>query len=98
MKQVLGEQGDPTLKDSLITLLEEPFFDFKTDAEVALKITVTSVATKHGRQNKIKIATRCCLFEAKTQNLMITSAAVLGVFDPAKARTNFKSIQSRKKI
>lgn len=105
MKQVLAGLGNPTFREScklLITSLGEMFPDYKTLAEVALVILVSSVAAEHGfsLQNKIKIVTRSRLSEAKMQNLMtVASASVsLDAFDYAQASTQFKSMRNRRKI
>uniref|UniRef100_A0A673AIY5 HAT C-terminal dimerisation domain-containing protein n=1 Tax=Sphaeramia orbicularis TaxID=375764 RepID=A0A673AIY5_9TELE len=98
VKRVLAQSGNPTFRESgrlLITSLGEMFPDFKTLAEVALVIPVSSVAAERGfsLQNQIKTAMGSRLSEAKVQNLMtITSAAIsCDAFDYAQASTNFKS-------
>lgn len=105
VKRVLAGSGNPSFREScrlLITSLGDMFPDFKTLAEVALVIPVSSVAAERGfsLQNKIKTATRSRLSEAKTQNLMtIASAATpLDEFDYAQASTQFKSMRSRRKV
>lgn len=96
-KRVVAGSGNPTFREScklLIISLGEMFPDYKTLAEVALVIPVSSVATERGfsLQNKIKTVTRSRLSEAKMQNLMtIASTSVsLDAFDYAQASTQFK--------
>ncbi|XP_076591239.1 uncharacterized protein C17orf113-like [Chaetodon auriga] len=105
LKRVLAGSGKPSFREScrlLITSLGEMFPDFKTLAEVALVIPVSSVAAERGfsLQNNIKTAMRSRLSEAKVQNLMtIASAAIpLETFDYAQAGTQFKSMRTRRKV
>uniref|UniRef100_A0A4W6FPJ6 HAT C-terminal dimerisation domain-containing protein n=1 Tax=Lates calcarifer TaxID=8187 RepID=A0A4W6FPJ6_LATCA len=105
LKRVLAGSGNPSFRESyrlLITSLGEMFPDFKTLAEVALVIPVSSVAAERGfsLQNNIKTAMRSRLCEEKVQNLMtISSAAVpLETFDYAQAGTRFKSMRTRRKV
>ncbi|KAL1261177.1 hypothetical protein QQF64_034240 [Cirrhinus molitorella] len=104
VKRVLAGSGRPTFRESckhLITSFGEMFPDYKTLAEVALVIPVSSVAAERGfsMQNNIKTVARSRLSEAKTQNLMtIASASVtLDSFDYAQASTQFKSMRTRRK-
>ena len=105
VKRVLAGSGNPSFREScrlLITSLGEMFPDYKTLAEVALVIPVSSVAAERGfsLQNNIKTAMRSRLSEAKTQRLMtIASAAIsLDAFDYAQASTQFKSMRPRRKV
>lgn len=105
VKRVLAGSGNPSFREScrlLITSLGEMFPDFKTLAELALVIPVSSVAAERGfsLQNNIKTAMRSRLSEAKVQNLMtIASAATsLDAFDYAQAGTLFHSMRSRRKV
>ncbi|KAK0148970.1 Transmembrane protein C17orf113 [Merluccius polli] len=104
LKRVLAGSENPSFREScqlLITSLGEMFPDFKTLAEVALVIPVSSVAAERGfsLQNNFKTAMRSRLSEEKVQNLMtIASAAVpLETFDYAQAGTRFKSMRTRRK-
>ena len=80
LKRVLAAgSGKPSFREScrlLITSLGEMFPDFKTLAEVALVIPVSSVAAERGfsLQNDIKTAMRSRLSEEKVQNLMTLAA------------------------
>ncbi len=105
VKPVLAGSGNPSFREScrlLITSLGEMFPDFKTLAELALVIPVSSVAAERGfsLQNNIKTAMRSRLSEANVQNLMtIASAATsLDEFDYARAGTLFHSMRNRRKM
>lgn len=105
VKRVLAGSGYPPFKEScrlLINTYAEMFPDFKTLAEVALVIPVSSVAAERGfsLQNKIKTALRSRLTESKTQNLMTIASAspVLDTFDYNVASAHFKSSKTRKKV
>lgn len=105
VKRVLAGSGNPMFRESCglqITSLAEMFHDFKTLAEMALVIPISSVAAERGfsLQNQIKTAMRSNLSEAKVQNLMtIASAAILlDTCDYAQASTNFKSPRTRRKV
>uniref|UniRef100_A0A667XDF6 HAT C-terminal dimerisation domain-containing protein n=1 Tax=Myripristis murdjan TaxID=586833 RepID=A0A667XDF6_9TELE len=105
LKRVLAGSGNPSFKEScrlLITSLGEMFPDFKTLAEEALVIPVSTVAAERGfsLQNNIKTATRSRLSETKVQNLMtIASAAIpLETFDYAQVGARFKSMRTRRKV
>lgn len=105
VKRVLVGSGNPSFSEScrlLIYSLGEIFPDFKTLAELALVIPVSSVAAERGfgLQNNIKTAMRSRLSEAKVQNFMtIASAATsLDEFDYAGAGSLFHSMRNRRKV
>ncbi|KAL2086047.1 hypothetical protein ACEWY4_017106 [Coilia grayii] len=105
MKRVLAGSGNPSFRGAcrlLITSLGEMFPDFRTLAEVALVIPVSSVAAERGfsLQNNIKTAMRSRLSEAKMQNLMTIASAAVSIddFDYAEASSQFGSMRVRRKI
>uniref|UniRef100_A0A8C6STB8 HAT C-terminal dimerisation domain-containing protein n=1 Tax=Neogobius melanostomus TaxID=47308 RepID=A0A8C6STB8_9GOBI len=105
VKRVLAGSGNPPFKDScklLINTYAEMFPDYKTLAEVALVIPVSSVAAERGfsLQNKIKTALRSRLTETKTQTLMTIASVspALHTFNYEQASAQFKSTKPRKKV
>lgn len=78
----------------------ERFPNFKPLAKVALVILLFCVVAECGfiLQNKIKMVKKRRRSETKAQILMVSAAIFLDAYDYGQASTQFKALQTRRKV